>query len=109
MQEALDTYLAIIDQQPSCDESWFSDALTRSRLGDDDARRRILASYLRLAWECARSSSDAQPSHPLFDLIQEANAGLEEGLAAFSGQTLVEFEACLRLHVQVRLGKWING
>src|SRR5688572_26948764 len=103
MSQTLDYYRSVIEQQPHCDDAWLTERLARTRAGDDTARREILGSYLRLALTCVQTTSlsEVDPS----ELIEEANAGLEEGLRAFRGQTTAELEACLRQHVQARLAR----
>lgn len=100
MAGALAEYRAVIQSQPECEDSWLGDSLARARAGDDEARRRILGSFLRLALERAEARVPASGRLELFDLIQEANAGLNHGLATFDGQTVGELESWLRDSVE---------
>ena len=102
METALEAYRRIVADQPICDERLFAEALARYRSGEESAARVISASFLRLALEMAEPRSAGGESR-LFDLIQEANAGLMEAIADFTGGNLQEFLPFARDRIERRL------
>jgi DNA-directed RNA polymerase sigma subunit (sigma70/sigma32) len=103
METPLETYRRVVSEQPACDAQFFSEALSRYRAGDEAAGRTISGSCLRLALAIAEDRSREAPSLPLFDVIQEANAGLMEAIATFSGGELQEFLAHARQRIERRI------
>src|SRR5437660_1505203 len=49
METGYAQYRTMIDAQPLWDDGWFVSSLAQAREGDDEARRRLLGSGLRLA------------------------------------------------------------
>jgi DNA-directed RNA polymerase sigma subunit (sigma70/sigma32) len=88
---ALDTYRQHVLAQPTCEAQWFAQALVRFRGGDEAAAREISARCLQVALRFAEDRAACLSSHPLFDLIQEANAGLMVAIRTFDGHSLAEF------------------
>ena len=103
MDTDLGEYRRVVDQQPACDEAWFAERLTRLRSGDEAAGREISGSCLRLALRLAEEMPNPPASWSLLDLIQEANAGLVEGLASFTGTSAADFLQHARQTITRRL------
>lgn len=93
MDTALTQYKSVVDAQPPLDDGWFAEALSQTRRGDDEARRRILGSGLRLALAVAESVAPTRPDVPFWDLVQEANAALTRSLERFAGGAAADFAA----------------
>jgi DNA-directed RNA polymerase sigma subunit (sigma70/sigma32) len=91
METALETYRRVVAEQPACDAVSFAEALARYRAGDDSAARAISGSCLRVALKVAEDQACDSRALPLFDRIQEANAGLMDAIATFPGSSLAEF------------------
>src|SRR5258708_1181621 len=90
METALEIYRRPIAVQPTCDDSFFAEALARYRAGNESAARDISGSWLRLALQVVEGHS-ADAASPSFDAIQEANAGLMEAITTFAGDDLQDF------------------
>ena len=93
MDNALTKYKAVVAAQPLLDDGWFGQALAQSRQGDDEARRRILGSGLRLALDIAETMAPEQTEIPFWDLVQEANGALTRSLDQFAGSLADDFTA----------------
>ena len=91
MESSLETYRQHVLGQPICEAQWFAAALGRFRGGDGAASREISARCLHLALRFAENRAVLLPTYPLFDLIQEANAGLMQAVTTFEGTDLPEF------------------
>lgn len=91
MESPLETYRQHVLGQPICEAQWFAAALGRFRGGDEAAAKEISARCLHVALRFAEDRAVSLPSHSMFDLIQEANAGLMQAVTTFDGGDLPEF------------------
>ena len=91
METALETYRKLIDEQPTCDDVLFTNALAQFRSGDEAGARAISGSCLRLAMRIAECRAADFAEWPLLDVIHEANAGLYQAITAFPGSDLHDF------------------
>ena len=104
MEPALDTYRHLVAEQPACEARFFAQALAEYRAGDESAARKLSASCLRLALKYAEEqAANGSGSVPIFDLIQEANAGLMEAITTFPGEEMQEFLRYAHERMQQRL------
>jgi DNA-directed RNA polymerase sigma subunit (sigma70/sigma32) len=102
MATALETYRRVIAAQPTCNDSFFTEALARYRAGNESAARDISGSCLRLALQIVETHSP-DPASPSFDAIQEANAGLMEAITTFGGDDFQDFLHYAQERIQQRL------
>jgi DNA-directed RNA polymerase sigma subunit (sigma70/sigma32) len=91
MDAAFATYKAMVEKQPSLDDSWFVAALAQARQGNEEARRRILGSGLRLTLAVAEVLASTRSDLSFWDLIQEANVALTHSLDQFTGSFVKDF------------------
>ena len=103
MENAYEKYKSMIDAQPVLDDSWFASALTQARHGDDEARRRILGSSLRLALPVAESLAATRTDLSFWDVVQEANVALTHSLQHFTGSLAGDFAAQVESDVRAHL------
>jgi len=91
MSTALANYRSRVQEQPSCDDSWFVAALEQYRAGDEQARLRILGSCLRLALAVVESKHPTSGEEEFLRQVEEANSGLTKALTTFTGSSSAEF------------------
>jgi DNA-directed RNA polymerase sigma subunit (sigma70/sigma32) len=103
METPLETYRRVVAEQPTCDPPFFVEALSRYRSGDGSAARSISGSCLRFALALAEERAREAPTLDLFDVIQEANAGLMEAITTFPGAELHDFLDYARGRIQRRI------
>ena len=106
METSFDTYKRIIVQEPSLEDSWFSEALEKCRAGDEAAQRQIVGSCLKAALQVVEGKATGQNEAGFFDLVQEANAALSEAVANFPGGKAQEFLLYAEQTVHSRLEKF---
>jgi DNA-directed RNA polymerase sigma subunit (sigma70/sigma32) len=104
MKAAYAKYKSMVETQPLLDDGWFGPALAQARQGDEEARRRIVGSSLRLALPVAEVLAAARTDLPFWDLVQEANVALTHSLQQFTGSLAGDFaaqaERDVRSHLQ---------
>lgn len=87
MDDWLEQYQGQIEQQPTCEETWFQEQWRNSQSGNEAAGRNISGSCLRLALRIAQQRAVQFPERDLVDFVEEANAGLMEAVLSFGGVT----------------------
>jgi RNA polymerase primary sigma factor len=87
--DSLRSYYSAIKRIPLLTAEEERDLSTRVFAGDEEARRRLIESNLRLVVKIARGY--VTPDMPLLDLIQEGNVGLIKAAEKFDGARLVRF------------------
>lgn len=105
MNAQLQDYRTQIHELPECADSWFPEALTRYRAGDEEARRQILGSCLRVALQLAEERRGPDSTDDVFDLIEEANRGVTQALRTFSGTSAEDFLRHVTDTVNARLDR----
>jgi DNA-directed RNA polymerase sigma subunit (sigma70/sigma32) len=103
METAYAKYKSMIETQPLLDDGWFGLALALARQGDDEARRRILGSGLRLTLPVAEALAAGRTDIPFWDLVQEANFALTQSLHHFTGSLAGDFAAQVERDVRSHL------
>jgi DNA-directed RNA polymerase specialized sigma subunit len=89
-----------------CEKEGFGGALAKYRTGDEQAGRKIIGSYLRLALALAESKAQ-ETGEPLpIALLEEANAGLTDALASFTGSDSQEFRCHAEEAIRCRLASF---
>jgi len=90
---------------PALDETWFPEALAKSRAGDQDSTRDICGRCLHIPL-----AEEKYPQHVDFDpleLVQEGNDALVQALREFTGSSADEFsrftESCVRHRIELIL------
>jgi DNA-directed RNA polymerase sigma subunit (sigma70/sigma32) len=94
VQTLLEDYEAEVQQISSkyaCTDPWFTEQLTRSRAGDENAFRAICSSCLGLILDVAKKRWQPDCPLELIELVQEGNARLMKVLKRFSGAGAEEF------------------
>jgi hypothetical protein len=91
MQTPLELFEAQLDLITDvCVDPWFREQLALSRSGDEQARRRISGSCLRLVLNTARRWSPESPLS-LLGLAEDGNRILMKTVKQFHGSTAAEF------------------
>ena len=92
MPTALELYESHLDSITDvCADPWFSKQLALSRAGDEQARRRICGSCLRLVLDIAKRRWRSNQSLSLLDFVQDGNAILMKMVKRFTGTSADEF------------------
>jgi hypothetical protein len=74
-----------------CTDPWFAEQLVLSRAGDEDARRRICGTCLRLVFEIAKRRWRPDSLLSQLEFVEEGNVTLMKTVKRFSGSTAPEF------------------
>ena len=88
-QRLLNDYLDEMGQVPLLSKMEEKDLARRARLGDEDARHRLVAANLRFVVSVAKAYYS--PQHSLLDLVNEGNVGLIRAAARFDERKGVRF------------------
>jgi RNA polymerase primary sigma factor len=88
-RDLLDRYLSEIGRVPLLEHADLLRLATRSRAGDEDARRRVILANLRLVVHVARGYRNR--GLPLLDLIEEGNLGLIHAVDRFEPERGLRF------------------
>ena len=75
----------------TCADPWFAEQLALSRAGDQDARRRISGSCLRMVLDMAKRRWRPDSQLSLLEFVEEGNAALIKTIKRFGGSTASEF------------------
>jgi hypothetical protein len=101
MPTLLETYEAHLDSITDvCTDPWFGEQLALSRAGDEQARRRICGSCLRLVLDVARRRWRPHSLLSLLEFVEEGNAILLKTVKRFGGSTAPEFLRQLTQNVE---------
>src|SRR4051794_31310369 len=84
----------------NCADPWFAEQLAMSRAGDEEARRRICGSCLRLVLEVAKRRWRPDCLLSLLEFVEEGNAILMKTMRRFAGSTAPEFLRQLTQNVE---------
>lgn len=103
--DPVELYLAQVAEiaNDSCDDSWFPEALSKYRAGDELAGREISGSCLGIVVRIAKAKWTEKSRVGLLDLIQEGNASLMNTLVRFTGSKAREFVERVEQNVDRRL------
>jgi hypothetical protein len=74
-----------------CADPWFAEQLALSRAGDEQARRRICGSCLRMVLDIAKRRWRASSQLSLLEFVEEGNVILMKTVKRFGGDTAPEF------------------
>lgn len=104
MSLVLDTFKQLVYQEPSCDDSWFAEALASYRQGDESAGVRIARSCIRFGYEIAEQilGEHANPNLEL-KLLRSAFAVAIESIDQFEGDSAEEFVRYSKTFIRNRL------
>lgn len=98
--DPIEVYRQKVSLLPDLDDSWFGQALAAARAGDDEARRRISGSSLRVA---LAATERRVLVGDLLDSVQEANAAIHEAIDTFASDTVADYCTHLEERVSRRL------
>jgi hypothetical protein len=74
-----------------CADPWFGEQLALSRAGDEQARRRICGTCLRLVLDTAKQRWSPNSRLSLLEFVEEGNVILMKTVQRFDGSTAAEF------------------
>jgi RNA polymerase primary sigma factor len=97
-RDLLDLYLNEIGRTPLLSHEELLATATRARLGNEDARRRVILANLRLVVHVARSYRNR--GLPFLDLIEEGNLGLIHAVDRFEPERGLRFSTYASLWIR---------
>jgi hypothetical protein len=100
---SLEIYRRRLATLPACDAAFFTEALARYRAGDEGAARDISGRCLGLALRLGEERAQELGSIETLEAVQEANRGLWNAIATFTGSDLEEFLRHARECIEERL------
>jgi hypothetical protein len=83
-----------------CADPWFAEQLAVSRAGDEQARRRICGSCLRVVLAIAKRRWQPESLLSPLEFVEEGNVILMKTVRRFSGSTAAEFLRQLTQNVE---------
>lgn len=102
MQTALEMYESQLHLVTDvCADPWFGEQLALSRAGDEEARRRICGSCLRLVLDIARQRWRPDSLLNFLEFVEEGNVILVKTIERFDGSTAPEFLRQLTQNIEL--------